>query len=149
MRIHITKRGETLYDVAERYKLDVNVLYGHNQHIHDPHNLQEGLQLTIPSLVGIPGVMDQLNGNKGNVCAYVDDKPVKYNKLNIKHWPSQDYSNPNPQATHLQEMDFSQVEIYPHYPHYPQHPQSQMPIQQQQRYPQQNYYYPQPPHWNY
>ncbi|MCT8136649.1 LysM peptidoglycan-binding domain-containing protein [Anaerobacillus sp. CMMVII] len=147
MKIHITKSGETLYQVAERYKVDVNVLYGHNQHIADPHNLQEGLQLTIPSLVGLEGVMAPKLDGKGNVCAYVADEPVQYNKLNIKHWPSQDYTQPI-YGTHFKEKDFQQAEVYPQYPHYPQHPQTPMPVQQQHRYP--GYYqYQQPNHWNY
>ncbi|MFN7251372.1 MAG: LysM peptidoglycan-binding domain-containing protein [Anaerobacillus sp.] len=148
MKIHITKRGETLYQVADRYKVDVNVLYGHNQHISDPHNLQDGMQLTIPSLVGLEGIMDDSSDCKGNVCAFVSDEPVKYNKLNIKHWPSQDYSQPI-YGTHYHEKDFSQVEIYPQYPHYPQHPQSPIPVQQQHRYPQEMYHYQQPTNWNY
>jgi hypothetical protein len=148
VKIHITKRGESLYEVADRYKVDVNVLYGQNQHIPDPHNLQEGLQLTIPSLVGLEGVMDAKLDGKGNVCAFVSDEPVKYNKLNIKHWPSQDYSQPI-YGTHYQEKDFSQVEIYPQYPHYPQHPQSPMPVQQPYRQTQNYYQYQQPNHWNY
>lgn len=151
MRIHIAKRGESLYDVADRYKVDVNVLYGQNQHIQDPHNLQDGMQLTLPSVIGLDAVMGDNSDCKGNVCAFVSDEPVKYNKLNIKHWPSQDYSQPI-YGTHYQEKDFSQVEIYPHYPHYPQHPQSPIPVQQQHRYPQQQqqyYQYQQPNNWNY
>lgn len=34
--------------------------------------------------------------NKGNICAYVSPEPVNYNKLNISHWPSQDYKIPYP-----------------------------------------------------
>lgn len=30
----------------------------------------------------------------GNICIPVDDGPVPYNQLNIKHWPSDDYKKP-------------------------------------------------------
>ncbi|MEW9051600.1 MAG: hypothetical protein AB2392_10625 [Neobacillus sp.] len=36
--------------------------------------------------------------NPGNVCAYVPDSPVHYNKLEITHWPSQDYKIPHPKG---------------------------------------------------
>ncbi|RXJ02393.1 LysM domain-containing protein [Anaerobacillus alkaliphilus] len=156
MRIHITKRGETLYDVADRYKMDVNVLFGHNQHV-DPHNLQEGMQLTIPSLVGLPGVMDDKLDGKGNVCAYVSDEPVKYNKLNVQHWPSQDYTKPF-FGTHHNEMDFTNPVYYPQHttyhaptpvPHRYQQHQEQQQYQYQPQQQQQYYQYPQPPNWNY
>ncbi|MUK88546.1 hypothetical protein GMD78_09105 [Ornithinibacillus sp. L9] len=38
------------------------------------------------------------NKNKGNVCAYAPDQPVTYNKLNILHWPSDDYKKPHPKG---------------------------------------------------
>ncbi len=148
MRIHITKRGETLYDVADRYKLDVNVLYGHNQHV-DPHNIQEGMQLTIPSLVGLPGVMDSLNDGKGNVCAYVPDEPVQYNKLDIKHWPSQDYTQPI-FGTHHHEMDFTNPVYYPQNTTF--HAPTPVLAEQQYYQPQQqhqSYQVQQPHYWNY
>lgn len=34
----------------------------------------------------------------GNVCAYAPDKPVYYNKINVKHWPSMDYQIPHPKG---------------------------------------------------
>ncbi|MFE8700132.1 hypothetical protein ACFYKX_05775 [Cytobacillus sp. FJAT-54145] len=35
---------------------------------------------------------------KGNTCAYVPSTPVQYYKLQIAHWPSQDYSVPHPKG---------------------------------------------------
>ncbi|OLS40900.1 hypothetical protein [Bacillus sp. MRMR6] len=40
----------------------------------------------------------QQTENVGNVCAYVPDTPVIYNKLQIAHWPSQDYKVPHPKG---------------------------------------------------
>ncbi|OIJ14155.1 hypothetical protein BKP35_08135 [Anaerobacillus arseniciselenatis] len=145
MKIHITKKGETLYQVAHRYQIDINVLFSHNQHIQDPTNLHEGMQIKIPSIIGLEGLMvDELDG-KGNVCAYVADEPVQYKKLDIQHWPSQDYTQPI-NGTHYQHKDFEQAPIYPQYPHYGQHPPQQAVHELHQRY-QAPYY--QPNHWGY
>ncbi|MBM4765215.1 hypothetical protein [Bacillus sp. B15-48] len=54
---------------------------------------------------------------KGNVCAYVPGTPVKYHKLNIMHWPSQDYQVPHPKGflhTQLTNQDYGQQYV-PHH----------------------------------
>ncbi|WP_456276595.1 hypothetical protein [Bacillus sp. AK128] len=35
---------------------------------------------------------------EGNVCAYTPGTPIYYNKLDVKHWPSQDYTMPHPKG---------------------------------------------------
>jgi len=34
----------------------------------------------------------------GNICAPIDNQPVYYQPLNIKHWPSEDYKKPHPKG---------------------------------------------------
>ncbi|WP_096201834.1 LysM peptidoglycan-binding domain-containing protein [Bacillus sp. FJAT-45350] len=90
IRAHVCGQGETLHFLAKKYNIDVNLLLSYNQHIQDPTSIIEGAQVTIPSIMGLDGLWDG-SDNKGNVCAYVSDEPVHYNKPNIPHWPSEDY----------------------------------------------------------
>ena len=79
-----------MYVLAEQYQLDVNMLMAYNQHISNPMQALEGMQVTIPSMgIGQMGV--EADDAKGNVCAYVPDKPVSYNKFSPQFWPSDDY----------------------------------------------------------
>ncbi len=41
---------------------------------------------------------DHTGMTKGNICAYAPEGPVTYNKLNIKHYPSDDYKIPHPKG---------------------------------------------------
>ncbi|WP_035663140.1 LysM peptidoglycan-binding domain-containing protein [Halalkalibacter akibai] len=110
MRLYVTKEGESLYDVAKTYSVQFEILKAVNKHITDPSYIPGDTQITIPSVMGLPAnVMEvkpnySTNENKGNVCAFVDDTIVHYNKPNLSHWPSQDYTHPHPKnGTHAAE----------------------------------------------
>ncbi|WP_078552999.1 LysM peptidoglycan-binding domain-containing protein [Bacillus alkalicellulosilyticus] len=94
MKAHFCGKGESLYYLAEMYQVDIHMLAAHNPHIKSPSSIPEGTQVTIPSLVGLPGVMGDVmkSDNKGNVCAYVADEPVTYKQHHVPHWPSEDYA---------------------------------------------------------
>lgn len=96
MKMYITHEGESLYDVAKRYNVQVEVLQAVNKHIKDPTFIKGDTQITIPSVMGMEGiVMPPAHQNhKGNVCAYVPDEMVTYNQPKFTHWPSQDYTHP-------------------------------------------------------
>lgn len=142
MKIHFTKQGESLYEVAERYNVGMVELLAYNQQIEDPTSLQGGMQINIPSLIGLDGLLLDDSG-KGNVCADVLAEPVEYIKPKGTHLPSQDYTHPRPVA-HTAYLKDEQAPIYPL-----QHQQLQQ-LQQQhaqmanyynsRNYPQ--YYYP-------
>ncbi|GAE24880.1 hypothetical protein JCM9140_842 [Halalkalibacter wakoensis JCM 9140] len=114
MKIYVTYEGESLYDVAKHCNVQVDVLQQLNKHIKDPSYMKGNTHITIPSVMGIEGIVkdDQFLKNKGNVCAYVQDEPVHYKKLNITHWPSQDYTHPHPKnGTHAAEK-FDDEPVY-------------------------------------
>ncbi|WP_216828687.1 LysM peptidoglycan-binding domain-containing protein [Alkalihalobacterium elongatum] len=91
MRTHHCQAGETLYVLADQYKVDLDMLLDLNKHIQDPTNIMQGTQVLIPdSTMG--GMIPEINAGKGNVCAYVPEEPVEYVKLQYTQWPSQDYA---------------------------------------------------------
>ncbi|MBU8906381.1 LysM peptidoglycan-binding domain-containing protein [Desertibacillus haloalkaliphilus] len=136
MKTHHCKHGETLYVLAEKYDIDVNLLLNYNQHIHDPASILEGTQVIIPSMSGHKGLHKHHSVTKGNVCAYVSDEPIKYKKLTNVLWPSQDYAvgygshttlTPYDQSIHLPyrsaqqqqlQTSYQQMNFYPQY-YYP------------------------------
>ncbi|MDT8861233.1 LysM peptidoglycan-binding domain-containing protein [Alkalihalobacillus sp. MEB130] len=138
MKIYVTYEGESLYDVAKHCNVQVDVLQSLNKHIKNPSYIKGNTHITVPSVMGINGIIkdDQLQKTKGNVCAYVQDEPVKYKKVKITHWPSQDYSHPHPKnGTHASEMFDDQQPVHHHTPqqYAPQHPPSYyMPQQYKQ-----------------
>jgi len=111
MRLYVTQEGESLYDVADRCHVEFGVLQAVNKHIKDPTHIPGDTQITIPSIMGMEEVQMSHqpkaihHKNQGNVCAYVEDEIVHYNKPNITHWPSQDYTHPHPKnGTHAAEI---------------------------------------------
>ncbi|MFV8828928.1 LysM peptidoglycan-binding domain-containing protein [Alkalihalobacterium sp. APHAB7] len=91
MRTHHCQAGETLYLLADHYKVDLDMLLDLNKHIQDPTNIMAGTQVFIPDQV-MGGMMPDINGGKGNVCAHVPEDPVQYVQLQYTQWPSQDYA---------------------------------------------------------
>ena len=74
---------------------------------HQPAPLQQVPAQQLPPIQQLPATpntqwpaapVNPLTDKKGNVCAFVSDEPVTYNKLNITHWPSQDYIKPHPKG---------------------------------------------------
>lgn len=130
MRIHFCGKGETLQFLAQKYNVDVNVLASYNQHIKDPSSVIEGMQVTIPSIMGVTDPGMHVNDGKGNVCAYVGEEPVHYNVLHISHWPSQDPSSSmnlhqlQHQHQHHHTMQIPTPPVAPSYSHYPVTPPS-------------------------
>lgn len=50
---------------------------------------------------------------KGNVCAYVPVEPVNYYKLQVQHWPSQDYAVTPPKGyTHTDLTAQNDVQMF-------------------------------------
>lgn len=49
MKIHIVKKGETLEEIATRYKIDLAELRAMNTQIQDPENLLPGMKIRIPT----------------------------------------------------------------------------------------------------
>jgi len=49
VKIHIIKQGDTLYHLAKKYHVTVDELLKHNPGIKDPHQLQIGTKIRIPS----------------------------------------------------------------------------------------------------
>lgn len=49
MKIHIVKKGETLKEIAARYKIDLTELRAMNTQIQDPENLLPGMKIRIPT----------------------------------------------------------------------------------------------------
>lgn len=146
MKTYTCGKGETLFSVAEKYQMDPGKLFSYNQHIQDPYYPIEGTQITLPSIMGVDGLIIDENGNKGNVCAYVADEPVSYKPINVISWPSQDPSaHGKVQNTHtypkykqaIQTLPASQV---PHQSHYYRYtaPQVAYPAYQYHN----GYYYP-------
>lgn len=57
---------------------------------------------------------------KGNVCAFVPAMPPQYKKLNVKHWPSQDYVVRPPKGFTHKDLTTGQ-ELMPNVHHQPNH----------------------------
>lgn len=60
------------------------------------HDQMRGLSQSKSQM--LQSLKGHLEGNTGNICAYVSGAPVQYHKLNVKHWPSQDYQVPHPKG---------------------------------------------------
>jgi len=54
MKIHVVRKGDTLYDIAQKYGVDLDVLIAANPQIDDPDVLMIGQKIRIPS----KGVVD-------------------------------------------------------------------------------------------
>jgi morphogenetic protein associated with SpoVID len=49
MKIHVVKRGDTLWNLAEKYGVDFEQLKKINSHLADPDNLMPGMKVKIPT----------------------------------------------------------------------------------------------------
>lgn len=49
MKIHVVRKGDTLYDIAQKYGVDLDVLIAANPQIEDPDVLMIGQKIRIPS----------------------------------------------------------------------------------------------------
>ncbi|MBO9609710.1 MAG: LysM peptidoglycan-binding domain-containing protein [Paenibacillaceae bacterium] len=49
MKIHIVKKGDTLYDLAKKYHVELDALIAMNQQLADPNQLDIGMKIKIPS----------------------------------------------------------------------------------------------------
>lgn len=49
MKIHILKKGETLYEVSQKYKISMDQLVNTNRHIENPDKVMAGTKVKIPS----------------------------------------------------------------------------------------------------
>ncbi|MFD2043531.1 hypothetical protein ACFSTA_03990 [Ornithinibacillus salinisoli] len=60
-------------------------------------------------------LVKEIGENKGNVCAFAPDQTVTYNKLNVAHWPSDDYKTPHPKGfTHTMHTQQFPGQYIPH-----------------------------------
>jgi morphogenetic protein associated with SpoVID len=48
LKIHIVKKGDTLYDLAHKYKVDLDKLIAMNPQLENPDNLDLGMKIKIP-----------------------------------------------------------------------------------------------------
>lgn len=76
MKIHVVRKGDTLYDIAQKYGVDLDVLIAANPQIEDPDVLMIGQKIRIPS----KGVADapprQSESSVDAASASGDDEPT-------------------------------------------------------------------------
>jgi LysM repeat protein len=50
MNVHITTHGENLFNVAEKYNVDIKALLVANPHVQNPTRMKGGIEITIPAV---------------------------------------------------------------------------------------------------
>ncbi|WP_368784382.1 SafA/ExsA family spore coat assembly protein, partial [Acinetobacter baumannii] len=53
MKIHIVKKGDTLWKIAQKYNIDFETLKNANTHIKNPDKIVPGMKVKIPTS-GVP-----------------------------------------------------------------------------------------------
>ncbi|WP_409341635.1 LysM peptidoglycan-binding domain-containing protein [Paenibacillus sp. MBLB4367] len=126
MKIHIVKKGESLYSLSKKYNVELSTLIEMNPQLEDPNKLDIGMKIKIPS-AGKPAVPHPPE----NVFSYVVKQGDSLWKIS-KEWgiPLKSLLDTNPQLKNPDVLLTGQVVYIPKSAgmHHQMHQQSHQPM---------------------